>query len=74
METSDKFEKLTQLVGEAAACDILNDLIAQEYDRQTPDADFEKRNMEWESFCARYTGAAADELITDDIITEYENL
>ena len=74
METSDKFEKLKELVGEFAACDILNDLISKEYDRQNPNAGFEQRNMDWYSFCARYTGAAADELITDDIIAEYENL
>lgn len=72
MDTSKNFEKLTELVGESAACDILNALIAQEYERQNPDADFEQRNADWDAFCDRYTGAAADLLITEEVIAEYE--
>lgn len=74
METSNKFEKLTELVGESAACDILDELIAKEYNKQNPEADSEQRDREWYPFCSRYTGDAADELITDEIIAEYENL
>ena len=72
MDTSKNFEKLTELVGESAACDILNDLIAEEYSRQNPDADFEQRNADWDSFCSRYTGSAADTLVTESVLSEYE--
>lgn len=74
MNTSRNFEKLTELVGETASCDILNDLIAEEYNRQNPDADFEQRNAEWETFCGRYAGEAADLLITEEVLAEYENI
>lgn len=72
MDTSKNFERLTELVGLTSACGILNDLIAEEYERQHPEASFEQRNLDWDSFCSRYTGAAADELITEDVIAEYE--
>lgn len=71
METSKNFEKLTEMVGESAACDILNDLIAAEYNRQYPNATFEERNNEWGKFVELYTGSAADELITSDVLEEY---
>ena len=72
MNTSANFEKLTKLVGTNTACSILNELIAAEYERKNPDADFEQRNRDWENFCSLYTGSAADELITDDILNEYK--
>lgn len=68
---SNQFLKLEKLVGSANACSILNDLIAEEYNRQHPDATFEERNSDWDAFCDRYTGAAADELITADVLEEY---
>ena len=72
MNTSKNFEKLTELVGLTSACGILNELIAEEYERQNPEADFEQRNQEWEDFCSRYTGEAADELITEELLNSYE--
>lgn len=72
MNTSANFEKLTELVGINTACSILNELIAAEYEKQNPDADFEQRNRDWDNFCSLYTGATADELITEDILAEYE--
>ena len=72
MDTSKNFEKLAELVGESAACDILNDLISEEYERQNPEADTEQRNLDWDSFCTRYTGKAADQLITESILAQYE--
>lgn len=71
METSKNFEKLTEMVGESAACDILNELIAAEYNRLHPEATFEERNADWEQFVELYTGSAADELITADVLEEY---
>jgi hypothetical protein len=70
--TSKNFERLTELVDLTSACGILNELIAEEYERQNPDADFEQRNLEWDAFCDRYTGAAADLLITNEVLAEYE--
>lgn len=72
MNTSKNFEKLIELVGLTSACDILNELIAEEYERQNPEAGFEQSNLEWDDFCSRYTGAAADELITEEILNEYK--
>lgn len=69
---NNNFERLTELVGLTSACGILNDLIAEEYERQNPEADFEQRNLEWASFCALYAGDAADDLITESILAEYE--
>lgn len=82
---SSAFDILRSEVGEAAACDILNERIAARMEEDHPDyADLEPSEKEalWTEYCDRYTGAAADELLPEyctaelptDIRPEHEAL
>lgn len=72
LDKSVNFEKLCEMIGTHNACSVLNDLIAEKYNELHPNATVEQTSKEWDSFCENYNGSAADELITEEILDEYE--
>lgn len=75
MDTSTQFDKLAEYIGTDAACDILNELIAERMKDDTSnfyELDAAERDILWQQYLDRYTGSAADELITDEVLAEHE--
>ena len=71
--TSTAFENLSRIVGTFNACSELNERIAERMKEEHPEyctLEPLEREILWQEYCDRFTGAAADELLPEYKISE----
>lgn len=75
--TSEAFDMITSLVGESAALDYMNELIAGRLAADYPELDEMPADLAenlWNKYCQDYTGDKSEELLDDllDLLEELE--